>query len=50
MFIENKYLVLVQQDTAITPLRKIKVAVTGKSEWPLMNFDRIRLLIDKKDS
>ena len=31
----NKYLALVQQDTAITPLCRIKAAVAGKSDWPL---------------
>ena len=35
MLMDNKYLALVQQDTAITPLCRIKAAVTGKSDWPL---------------
>ena len=35
MLMDNKYLALVQQDTAITPLCRIKAAVAGKSDWPL---------------
>ena len=35
MLMGNKYLALVQQDTAITPLCRIKAAVAGKSDWPL---------------
>ena len=42
MLMETKYLALTQQDTATTSPRKIKVAVIGKSEWPLRNFDYIK--------